>query len=49
VEPTSFLPRNNDANYGSRRFFVGEIDDVRSYQAALAADEAKALYDQGPE
>jgi hypothetical protein len=40
---------NDDAAYGSKRFFVGDLDDVRVYQRLLTDADAAALYAAGPE
>ena len=39
---------NGDGGYGSKRFFVGRMRDVRVYKRALTAQEVTALYADGP-
>jgi hypothetical protein len=39
---------NNDGNYGTKRFFIGEIDDVRVYQQALTTEDVSLLSANGP-
>lgn len=38
---------NDDPRYGTRRFFQGLIDEASLYEAALSADEVRALFDAG--
>ena len=40
---------NEDAAYNTKRFFVGEVDDVRVYTSALSATEISALIAAGPQ
>jgi hypothetical protein len=39
---------NLDTGYASKRFFVGDIDDVRVYTSLLDASSIAALHDAGP-
>lgn len=39
---------NDDPGYGSKRFYVGRIRDVRVYERVLAGSDVAALYADGP-
>jgi len=39
---------NDDTGYGTKRFYVGRMRDVRVYKRVLTAQEVSALYAQGP-
>ena len=49
-DPTElFLGRHNDdAGYGTKRFFSGTIQDVRVWQKLIDADQIAQLYSDGP-
>ena len=39
---------NADTGYGTKRFFSGEIDDVRIYRRLLSPQDIADIYAQGP-
>lgn len=46
--PLNLGCHNDDAGYGTKRFFAGTLRDVRVYLRALGADEIAKLYQIGP-
>lgn len=39
---------NDDVMYGTKRFFIGEIDDVRIYRDSLSDVQVRVLFTAGP-
>lgn len=39
---------NDDGSYSVKRFWFGELDDVRVYNSVVSADQVSILYYQGP-